>query len=199
MNTESTNGQSRRGSIIAVSAPSGTGKTTIIKNVLIEFPELVFSVSATTRKKREDEVQGKDYFFLTEDEFKEKIRNNEFVEWESFFGNYYGTFKSYIDDNINAGKHVLLEVDVKGALSLKKIYPEAHLIFILPPDIEELRQRLKRRNTEDEESFQIRIKRAEMELSLKEQFDYFVINKELDKAIEDTKILIKKIITKEKN
>lgn len=199
MNTESTNGQSRRGSIIAVSAPSGTGKTTIIKNVLIEFPELVFSVSATTRKKREDEVQGKDYFFLTEDEFKEKIRNNEFVEWESFFGNYYGTFKSYIDDNINAGKHVLLEVDVKGALSLKKIYPEAHLIFILPPDIEVLRQRLKRRNTEDEESFQIRIKRAEMELSLKEQFDYFVINKELDKAIEDTKILIKKIITKEKN
>ncbi len=199
MNGETRNGQPRKGEIIAVSAPSGTGKTTIIKTVLMDFPQLVFSISATTRKKREDEVHGKDYFFLTEDEFKEKILNNEFVEWESFFGNYYGTFKSFVNENINAGKHILLDVDVKGALSLKKIYTEAHLIFILPPGIEELRQRLKRRNTEDDESFKTRIKRAEMELSLKDHFDYLVINNELNKAIEDTKILIKKIITKEKN
>lgn len=185
------------GAVIGVSAPSGTGKTTIVKQVLEAFPEIVFSVSATTREKRANEKNGVDYFFLSEKEFKEKIEKNEFVEWEQFYDYYYGTFKSYIDVNISCGKPVLLEVDVKGALSLKNIYPDAVLVYILPPSLEELVRRLKNRNTEKEVDFQKRIERAKMELSLKDKFDYFVINEDLNKAIEETKSLIKKIINKE--
>jgi guanylate kinase len=182
------------GSLITVSAPSGSGKTTIVKEVLKEFPDLVFSISATTRKKRGNETDGKDYFFLSEEEFKSRIENNEFVEWEEVYGCYYGTFKSFIEDNIKSGKKVLLEVDVKGALSIKEIYPEAILIYIVPPDMNELVNRLKKRNTEDEESLQKRIERAKMELSHTDDFDYLVENKDLDKAVADTKSLIRKII-----
>jgi guanylate kinase len=182
------------GSLITISAPSGSGKTTIVKEILKEFPGLVFSISATTRKKRGNETDGKDYFFLSEEEFKRRIENEEFVEWEEVYGCYYGTFKRFIEDNIKAGKKVLLEVDVKGALSIKKIYPEAILIYIVPPDMDELVNRLKKRNTEDEESLQKRIERAEMELSHTEDFDYLVENKDLDKAVADTKSLIRKII-----
>lgn len=184
----------KKGAILAISAPSGTGKTTILKKVLKDFPELVFSVSATTRKKRENEKDGIDYFFITENEFKRKIINNEFVEWEKFYDYYYGTYKSFIDDNINQGKSIVAEVDVKGALSLKKIYSEAVLIFIYPPSFDELEKRLKKRNTENDSDFKKRIERAKMELRLKEKFDYFVENKDLEKAISETKRLIKKII-----
>lgn len=190
--------EQKRGAIIAVSAPSGTGKTTIVKHILETFPEIVFSVSATTRKKRSNETNGVEYFFITEDEFKQKIENNEFIEWERFYDYYYGTFKNYIDENINNGKPVLLELDVKGALTLKSIYPDAELIYILPPSFDELVKRLKNRNTEKEEDFQKRIERAKMELSLKDKFDHFIFNEDLDKAFEETKSLIKKIITKEK-
>jgi guanylate kinase len=190
--------ENQRGAIIAVSAPSGTGKTTIVRKVLETFPEIVFSVSATTREKRSNEKNGVDYFFLTEDEFKEKIGKNEFVEWEQFYDYYYGTFKSYIEENISKGQPVLLEVDVKGALSLKNIYPEAVLVYILPPGLDELVKRLRNRNTENEDDFQKRIERAKMELSLKDKFDYVVINEDLEKAIDETKSLIKKIIHKEK-
>ena len=186
----------KKGVIISVSAPSGTGKTTIIKNMLKEFPELVFSVSATTRKKRSGEKEGVDYFFISEEEFRDKIEKNEFVEWEKFYDYYYGTLKSYIDDNINSGKSVILEIDVKGALQVKKIYPEAVLIYILPPSFEELATRLKNRKTESQEDFKKRIERAKMELSLKDKFDYFIENNELDKALSDTKNLIEKIIHK---
>ncbi len=187
----------KKGEIIAISAPSGTGKTTIVKQILKEFPELVFSVSATTRKKRANETNGVEYFFISEDEFKEKIKANEFVEWEKFYDYYYGTYKSYIETNINSGRPVIIEIDVKGALELKSIYPEANLIYILPPSFEELVKRLRNRNTESEEDFRKRTERARMELSLKDKFDYFVENAELDKAIADTKILIKRIINKE--
>ncbi len=186
-----------KGEIIAVSAPSGAGKTTIVKRVLAEFPEIVFSVSATTRKKRNNEFNGKEYFFISEEEFKQKIDDDEFVEWEQFYDYYYGTFKSFIEDNVNIGKPVLLEVDVKGALSLKSIYPDAHLIYILPPSQEELIERLTNRQTETPEDLQKRIERAKMELSLKDKFDYFVINKELEIAVAEAKSLIKNILHKE--
>jgi guanylate kinase len=186
-----------RGEIIAVSAPSGTGKTTILKSILKDFPELVFSVSATTRKKRDFEKEGVDYFFLTEEEFENKIKNNEFVEWEKFYDYYYGTYKSFIEDNVSSGKSIIAEVDVKGALSLKRIYPESVLIYIVPPSLEELESRLKKRNTENEDEFRKRIERARMELSQKDKFDYFIENDELEKAISDTESLIKKIIHKE--
>ena len=186
-----------RGEIIAVSAPSGTGKTTILKSILQDYPELVFSVSATTRKKREFEKDGADYFFISEKEFENKIRNNEFVEWEKFYDYYYGTYKSFIEDNINHGKSVIAEVDVMGALKLKKIYPQAVLIFIYPPSFEELESRLKKRQTEDEDGFNKRIERAKMELSHKDKFDFCIENNDLEKAILETETLIKKIIHKE--
>ena len=188
----------KRGAIIAISAPSGTGKTSIVKRLLTEIPELVFSVSATTRKKRENEVNGIDYIFISEDEFQEKIRNNEFVEWEKVYDYYYGTFRRFIEDSINAGKTVVLEVDVKGALSIKKIFSDAHLIYVVPPSQKELIKRLKNRKTENDADIKKRLERAIMELSIKDKFDYFVTNDDLNKAISETKVLITKIL-KEKS
>jgi guanylate kinase len=187
----------KTGEIIAVSAPSGGGKTTIVKKILKIYPQLVFSVSATTRPKRETEKDGVEYHFITEQQFKEKIKKNEFIEWEKFYDYYYGTFKSVIDENIPEGKSVLFEVDVKGALSLKKIYPESHLIYLMPPSFDELVKRLRERNTESETDFIKRVERAKMELSVKDKFDYLVVNKDLNTAIEETSELIYKIINKE--
>lgn len=191
-------GKSKKGEIIAVSAPSGGGKTTIVKQILKKFPEIIFSVSATTRPKRESENNGVEYYFITEAEFKQKINNDEFVEWEKFYDYYYGTFKSVVEENVKNGKSVLLEVDVKGAISLKRIYPEAHLIYITPPSFEELVKRLRERRTESESDIKKRIERAKMELSVKDKFDYFIDNKDLNKAINDTSDLINKILNKEK-
>ncbi len=184
-----------KGKIIAVSAPSGAGKTTIVKQILKLFPEIIFSVSATTRTKRPGEINGKDYFFISEEEFKEKIKNNEFIEWERFYDYYYGTYKYFIDEITEQNKTIILEVDVKGALQLKKIYPSAKLIFIYPPSSQELIKRLKNRKTETIVDFNKRVKRAKMELSLKDKFDYFVENNDLEKAILETKKIIKNILT----
>ena len=191
--------ENRKGRIIAISAPSGSGKTTIVRRILKDIPELVFSVSATTRKRRKEEKEGSDYYFITENEFKKKIDNNEFIEWEKFYDYYYGTYKKVVDNAVSDGKTVILEVDVKGALSLKKIYPDAVLIYIVPPSFDELVNRLVKRKTEDRADLQKRIDRAKMELELKDKFDYFVDNKELEKAVAETEILVGKLITKEKN
>ncbi len=190
--------EKKKGSIIAISAPSGTGKTTIVRRILEDIPELVFSVSATTRKKRRDEKEGVHYFFITEEEFKKKIKNNEFIEWEKFYDYYYGTYKKVVNDAVNSGKSILLEVDVKGALSLKSIYPDSVLIYIVPPSFEELVNRLVKRKTESKADLQKRIERAKMELGLKNKFDYFIDNTDLDKAVLETEKLISKIISKEK-
>jgi len=186
-----------KGKLIAISAPSGTGKTTIIKKVLLSFPEIAFSVSATTRAKRENEKEGKHYYFISEKEFKEKIENNEFIEWEKFYDYYYGTFKSEIENAVNNGKSIILEIDVNGALNLKKMYPDAFLIYIVPPSVEELVRRLKNRNTEDKLDLEKRISRSTMELSLKDKFDYLIENNNLNTATDKIKVLIKQIIKKE--
>jgi guanylate kinase len=190
--------ENKQGSIIVISAPSGTGKTTIVRRILGDFPQVVFSVSATTRKKREHEVEGVDYFYISEEEFKEKIQNNEFVEWELFYDYYYGTFRSFIDSRINNGKAVILEVDVHGALEIKRIYPDAILIYIAPPSLEELLIRLKKRQTENEEDLRKRIERAKMELSHKDKFDYIIVNNDLNTAYYEIKVLIGKIIDRSK-
>lgn len=182
------------GKILVFSAPSGAGKTTIVKEILKTFPQVIFSISATTRPKRETEKDGIEYFFLTEEEFKKRIKNEDFIEWEKFYDYYYGTLKSFIVENIKAGKAVLLELDVKGALTIKRLYPYAHLIYISPPSFEELVNRLRRRNTESESDFIKRIERAKMELSLKDQFDYIIENKYLETAINQAKSLIEKIL-----
>jgi guanylate kinase len=186
-----------KGKIIAVSAPSGAGKSTILKAVLTAMPEIVFSISATTRPKREAETNGKEYFFISEEEFKEKIKNDEFIEWEKFYDYYYGTLKSFINDNVNSGKTVLLEIDVLGALNVKKLYPDAVSIYIEPPSIEELEARLLNRKTENKIDLQKRLERAKFELGFKNKFDYLIKNVDLDKAINDTISLVKKIINKE--
>jgi guanylate kinase len=187
-----------KGNIFVVSAPSGAGKTTIVKNVLSSFPELSFSISATTRAKRGNETEGVDYHFISEMEFLEIIERNDFIEWEKFYDYYYGTPKGFIEEKIKSGISVLLEVDVKGALNIKAIYPEAILIYISPPSFEILVERLKSRKTEDENDLRKRIERAKMELSLRGKFDYLVENKDLNNAVSEVKSIIKRIITKEK-
>jgi guanylate kinase len=182
----------QKGRIFAFSAPSGAGKTTILKKVLKDYPEFVYSISATTREKRKDEIDGREYFFVSEEEFKKKIKNNEFIEWQKFYDYYYGTLKSFVNQNLEAGKSVFLELDVIGALNIKKLYPDSVLIFIEPPSFDELIQRLKKRNTETKEDLKKRIERAEMELSLKDKFDYFVINNFLDNAVTEVKKIIEK-------
>jgi guanylate kinase len=187
----------KNGRIIAVSSPSGGGKTSIIKRILKDFPEIIFSVSATTRPKRSNETNGVDYYFITDLEFEQKIKNGEFIEWERFYDYYYGTLKSEVDNNLPVGRSVLFEIDVKGAISLKKIYKDSVLIFIDPPSFDELVKRLKRRKTETEIDLQKRIDRAKMELSFKPKFDYIFVNDDLEKVYKQIKDLIKKILNKE--
>ena len=187
-----------KGHIFVVSAPSGAGKTTIVKNVLSSLPELSFSISVTTRAKRGNENDGVDYHFISEEEFLKRIEKNDFIEWEKFYDYYYGTPKGLIEEKVKRGISVLLEVDVKGALNIKAIYPEAILIYISPPSFEVLVERLKSRKTEDENDLRKRIERAKMELSLRGKFDYLVENKDLNNAVSEVKSIIKRIITKEK-
>lgn len=171
-----------KGKIIVISAPSGAGKTTLIKWLLGQKPEFLYSVSATTRKRRSNEKNGIDYHFISEEEFIEKIKSGAFAEWEKVYDYYYGTFKEVIEKAINKGKTIIVEVDVKGALSIKKAYPEAKLIYIDPPSLEDLIERLRGRKTESESDFKKRIERAKMELSHKDKFDYLVVNEKLDSA-----------------
>ncbi len=170
--------------LIVISAPSGCGKTTIARDILRRRPDIVFSVSATTRLKRTNEIDGVDYFFLTKEEFRKRIEDGALVEWEEIYGNYYGTLKREIDRALRAGKSMLFDVDVKGALSIKRRYPDdTIMIFIKPPSMEVLTQRLKNRKTESPETIQRRLDRVPMELQQGEQFDVSVINDDLQKAI----------------
>jgi len=186
-----------KGKIIIVSAPSGSGKTTIVRQVLANTPEVTFSVSATTRKPRNVEVHGKDYFFISKEEFENGIKEGAFAEWERLYDYYYGTYKKFISDTISSGKSILLEIDVKGALNIKSQYPDAISVFIMPPDLETLKQRLKNRKTENEEDLKKRIDLAEHEINEKDNFDFVIVNAELDTAVKEVHDLILKIIDKE--
>ena len=174
------------------SAPSGSGKTTIVKEVLKIFPELKFSISATTRKKRDNETDGKDYYFITREEFEKKINNDEFVEYELIYdNNYYGTLKSEVDKCLNNGGAMVFDMDVKGALSLKRIYKEkALLIFVNPPDKKTIIERLMKRGTETKEYLEKRIARIDFEMTLKSEFDLVLNNDDLSAAVEEAKNII---------
>lgn len=180
-----------RGKLIVVSAPSGAGKTTIVKALLTKYPSMLFSVSATTRPKREIEIDGRDYFFLQREDFERRIAAGELVEWEQIYENLYGTLKSEVDKALSSGKTMLFDIDVKGGLSIKRMYPsDSVIIFIKPPSIEILRDRLLNRKTEDEGTFKRRMDRVAMELGMASQFDYQVVNDSLDKAIAEVDQLV---------
>lgn len=182
---------SKKGKLIIVSAPSGAGKTTLVHYLLKEIPDLEFSVSCTTRPQRENETHGKDYYFITVEEFKEKIENEEFVEYEQVYeGLYYGTLKSEISRILEKGKNIIFDIDVQGGINLKNQFPESLALFILPPDIETLRNRLQSRNTESTESLQMRIKKSEEELGYQDKFDLVLINDDLENA----QLQIKKMV-----
>lgn len=187
----------KKGKLLVFSAPSGSGKTTIVKTILKKYKELDFSVSATTRKRRENEIDGKDYFFISEEEFKKKIVANDFIEWETFYDYYYGTLRTFVDNEIADGKSVVLEVDVKGAVNIKKNYPSAVLIFIMPPSFEELKSRLINRSTETESDLKKRIERAEYEFTYQDKFDYVVINDKLEDAVNKVCEIIENEINQE--
>jgi guanylate kinase len=177
--------------LIAISSPSGGGKSTIANHILSLFPNLRFSISATTRKPREGEIDGKHYYFLTKADFLMKIEKNEFAEWEEFFDNYYGTLKSEITQAITAGEKLIFDVDVKGALTLKELYKDdILLLFIAPPNMKVLEQRLISRGTETNSQIQTRLQRAEMEIKESEKFDYVLINDDLTKALAEVELLL---------
>jgi guanylate kinase len=177
--------------LIVISAPSGSGKTTIAREILKRHPEIVFSVSATTRSKRETEIDGKDYFFLTREEFEKKIAQSELAEWQKIYDDYYGSLKSQIDSALKSGKSMLFDIDVKGSLSIKQKYPnDAVLIFIDPPSIELLTERLSNRKTENAETLHKRLERAPMEIAERKNFDYCVLNNDLQKAVDSVEDII---------
>jgi len=178
--------------LIVLSSPSGGGKSTLANYLMTLYPEIRFSVSCTTRKIREGEVDGKDYFFLSKEEFEEKVANGEFAEYEQIFGNYYGTLKSEIKKHLNSGNSILFDVDVKGAVSLRKNFPEdTLLLFIYPPSFEELERRLQKRSTESPDELNTRLERAKEELEYKDLFDHSILNDVLDDAFNDLEHIIK--------
>ncbi len=172
------------GKLIIFSAPSGSGKTTIVRHLISTGLNLEFSISATSRAKRITEEDGKDYYFLTAEKFREKIRHNEFVEWEEVYkDHYYGTLKSEIDRIWTKGSHVIFDVDVMGGISLKKIFGEQALsVFIMPPSIDKLRERLEGRGTDSSENIEMRIRKANEEINSSGEFDLIIINDKLEEA-----------------
>ncbi|HFK5545676.1 guanylate kinase [Elizabethkingia anophelis] len=182
--------------VIIFSAPSGSGKTTLVKHCLGQFPKLQFSISATTRAPRGEEKHGIDYFFHTPEDFRQKIAENAFVEFEEVYTDkFYGTLKTEVERIWNYGNVVIFDVDVKGGVNLKKIFGEQALsIFIAPPSIEELEQRLIKRNTDDTETIKIRVAKAEEEMAYAKDFDKVVVNDDLAKAKEEIEELIEAFI-----
>jgi len=185
-----------KGKLVILSAPSGAGKTTIVKNLLQSDLDLEFSVSATTRPIRGKETHGKDYFFMDTKEFRDRIRNNEFVEWEEVYkDHYYGTLKSEIERIRNNGHNALFDIDVKGGINLKRIYgPDALSIFIMPPSLEELGNRLKNRGTDNPEKIKMRLDKAGDEMLLASEFDRIIINNQLETAVAETINIVRSFV-----
>lgn len=175
----------QKGNLFVISGPSGAGKGTLVARLMKQIPHSWLSVSATTRDPRPGEIPGVHYFFMDEDDFKSLVDTDGFLEWAKVHDHYYGTLRSSIEDHINQGYQVILEIDVQGALQVRKAMPNCHLIFIEPPSLEELERRLRGRATEPNDVILSRLQTAEVELSHKMEYDYQVINDDLDQATKD--------------
>ena len=173
-----------KGKLIIVSGPSGSGKSTVTKIVKDKL-NIPLSISATTRNPRDGEIDGKDYFFLSKEEFKNKIANDEFYEYAEVHGNYYGTLKKTVEDNLNKGLNVILEIDVQGALIAKEKKKDAILVFFRTKDMEVLEERLRDRKTDSEEVIQTRLKNAETELKYENKYNYTIVNENLENSIQE--------------
>ncbi len=186
--------------LIVISAPSGAGKTTLCHKILKEFSNITLSVSSTTRNPRGHEKDGVDYFFISKNEFKNLIKKNRFAEWALVHENYYGTSKDVIDQALKKNQSVLLDIDVQGAASLRKDYPNiCHTFFIAPPSLKELETRLRQRGTDSEETIQKRIQNAKSEMEKSKFFDHIIINDSLDRAYEELSKHIRKALTEARN
>lgn len=180
--------------LMVFTAPSGAGKTTIVRHLLKTYDELDFSISATTRAKREKEKEGRDYYFISVEEFQKKIKEEEFVEWEEVYENqFYGTLKSEVARLRKLGKHVIFDIDVQGAISIKKVYEdEVQVVFIKPPSPEILFERLRKRKTETQKSLEKRIAKATRELTYENRFDEVLLNDDLEIALKDAERIVEK-------
>lgn len=187
---------SKRGKLIIIVAPSGTGKSTLIKKLREKFPFLCWSVSTTTRSKRPTEVHGVDYFFTSTEEFKKGIQLNDFVEWANVHGNFYGTSKKFVEQGLSEGKIMLFDLDVQGTDAMLRVFPkDARVIFIAPPSLEILEKRLRERGTENEESIKRRTLNAVDEIKRKNDFEFLVINDNFDQALQDLSSVISQIMS----
>ncbi len=186
-----------KGKLFVFSAPSGSGKTTIVKHLLAqERLNLEFSISATSREPRGEEIDGKDYYFISAKEFKQKIKNEEFLEWEEVYrDNFYGTLKTEVERIWAKGKHVIFDIDVAGGLRIKKKFPNETLsVFVKPPSVDELKIRLKKRSTESEDKINMRIAKASVELATAPQFDVIIKNYDLQVALKEAEELVENFI-----
>ncbi len=180
-----------KGFLLIVSGPAGTGKGTVCKEILERNKDVLYSISATTRNPREGEVDGVNYIFTEEDKFKDMVEKGEFLEHAYVHTNYYGTPKKYVMDQVEKGQIVLLEIDVQGALQIKQNYSEAIFVFLLPPSMKELKNRIIKRGTESMEDIERRYENAFKEIELLGKYDYFVVNNQVDQAVEDIEAIIR--------
>ena len=183
---------SKKGNLVIISGFSGAGEGTVVKGLMARYDCYALSVSATTRAPREGEVNGREYFFKTREEFEEMIRQDALYEYAQYVSNYYGTPKAYVQEQLDAGKDVILEIEVQGALKVKEKNPKALLLFVTPPSAEELKKRLQGRGTETEEVINERMRRAADESELMDRYEYLVINDQLEKCVEEVHQLIQR-------
>lgn len=180
----------KKGILIVLSGFSGAGKGTVVKNLMKKYDEYVLSISMTTREPREGEQDGVEYFFRTREEFEETIAQNGLIEYAEYCGNYYGSPRAYVEENLEAGRNVILEIEIQGALKIREQYPESLLLFITPPNADELKRRLVGRGTETMEVIEERLSRAVEESEGIEAYDYIVVNDQLDECVEEVHRLV---------
>lgn len=176
--------------IIILSAPSGSGKTTMVSRVLDKLSGIRRSTSCTTRKPRGEEKDGQDYIFLSREDFRDRIDRGEFLEWEENFGFFYGTPRRQVEEAVEEGEDIILSIDVKGARRVKRAIPESISVFVMPPSPEELEARLKKRNTDADDEMKVRLKESEKEMASADEYEYLIVNEDLDKAVDELKYII---------